>query len=201
MKGNNMQIKKIKLNFLSSYVMFYDWLETDDIKDYYNVSIYRVNNETLNDFIKNHIMLNDNFSIVNKPIIISDTYSSIAIIFDTNGNSKYKSSLLLNDELHINDDAKNIKLSKFTYIKNTEGYNAIELRQVTHIRTTLKNELNIIESENDKYKLEYFYYKLFNKKCDNFNSMISQIDKKINDTITDEEIYLYDIIQKKYKLV
>lgn len=196
-----MQIKKIKLNLLPSYIMFYDWLKCDDIKEYYNITAYRVNCETVQDFIKYRIKLVNKIAIINKPIIISDTFNSMAIVFDENGNSVYKSSLLLNDEIYINDEIINFKLSKFNYDKIFVQNNTNELRQITHIKNTILQELSIIENENDIPKLEFFYYELFNKKGISFKNMVGQIYDKLNNDITEKEIYLYDLIQKNYKVV
>ena len=201
MKGDNMQIKKIKLNFLTSYVMFYDWLKSDDIKEYSNVSIYRVNNEAINDFMEYNIVLRDEISIINKPAIFTDTYNSLAIIFDKNGNSVYKSSLLLEDEININEDAINLKLSSFNYDKVSKNGKDDEIRLIAHIKSTILNELEIIDKEENSSKLEYFYYELFNKKGVNYNKMINQIKEELNGNLSEKEIYLYEIIQKSYKLV
>ena len=196
-----MQIKKIKLNLLPSYVMFYDWLKNDDIRDYYNISAYRVNSETLKDFMRYRIKIKIDMFKNNMPIIISDTYNSMAIVFDENGYSIDKSSLLLNDEIFINDEIINEKLSRLVYEKTIIQNNGSELRQITHIKKIILNQLNIIEDENDIFKLRYFYYELFNKKGAGFKSMIDQIYDKLNSGITEKEIYLYDLIQKSYKAV
>ena len=71
MKGDNMQVKHVKLNLLDSYWMFYDWLSSDQIKDYNNVNVYRVSSKILNDFMTNQFKITKGFEFCQKPIIFS----------------------------------------------------------------------------------------------------------------------------------
>ena len=197
-----MLIKKIKLNFLPSYVMFYDWLSSDDIKEYQNIPVYRVKSNIINDFINYKLqLLDDDYNKLNKIIIISDSYSSLAVMFDESGYNVLKSSTLLDDEIRINDIIKDLKLTNIKYLKKQIEKNDEELRIVMQIKDTINNELVKIKMEADYVKLSYFYYELFNKKCNNYPLMLKQIQERINKDLTDKEIYLYNMIQKCYKLV
>ena len=102
MKGKIMKFTNVALNFQDKYYMFYDWLETDCIDNKSNGYIYKVSSRVVNDFIKNKIKLT-NLDIIKKSskIIFTDCYSFVAIEFAQNGESLYKSSLLLKDEIKL----------------------------------------------------------------------------------------------------
>lgn len=197
-----MQLKKITLNFLPKYVMFYDWLETDHMKEYQNVIVYRVNRDLINDIINYQVRIIDTtFYMINKPVILSDSYNCIAILPDENGCIKLCSSLLLEDELKINDEIGEQKLHKFNYQKERAINNESDLRIVNEIKSTISTAVKRMEKDNDLAKVNYFYYELFKKKSKNLHFMIQKINDQIEREITEKEIYLYQLIKKSYKLV
>ena len=196
-----MLVKNIKLNFSESYFMFYDWLDTDDIKEYKNIPLYRVSNNTLNDFINYEFRLLDESIFKRNIVLFSDTYDYIAIMFDSNGYCILKSSILLEDEIKLGNSIDDLKITKVIYTKNNINNASDDLRINKKIKETLNNEISKLEENNDIDKAQYLYYEWFKKKDNNFDKMINHMKEKINNPITENEIYIYDLIKKSYKLV
>ena len=196
-----MILKKIKLNFLDNYYLFYDWLDSDNIKEYYNITLYKVSSKVISDLINYKIKIfNETILKDNNIAIFTDSFSFIAIMFN-NYNSIAKSSLLLKDEQKIYDTIDNIKEIKLDYQKLEKDKKETDLRINNMIRNTINVEINNIIKNNQIEKLEYLYYEWFNKKENNINIMLSNINKQIKLPITNNEIYIYDLIKKTYKLV
>lgn len=197
-----MQVNNIKLNLLPRYYMFYDWLKNDNIKTYQKVSLYRVSNITFNDFINYNVkILDESIYLENNPVIFSDSYSYVAIMFDKDGNSYLKSSLLLEDELKLSSKVDDLKLTKIIYSKSSEVENDNELRLNTEIKKIILKEINSLEKNNNIEKIKYLYYEWFNKNTDNLSLMIKNMKNKIDKEITSKEIYIYGLIQKCYRTV
>ena len=201
MKGDNMQVKHVKLNLLDSYWMFYDWLSSDQIKDYNNVNVYRVSSKILNDFMTNQFKITKGFEFCQKPIIFSDSYSCVAITFDNDGCSLLKSSLLLEDELSLNkeiDELKQISI-KYEIINQDERCNNLRINQ--EIKQIIIKEIEQMEKNNEIEKIAYFYYEWFKEVSNDYKIMIKKMKQRINSIISDDEIYIYELIKKCYKPV
>ena len=101
MKGEKyMIINNITLNFLDKFYPFYEWLEDDNIETFKKVYVYKVKSNILQDLINNIVKIDLKY-LKDYPLIFTDEYEFIAIDFDKNGISNYKSSLTLKDEFKI----------------------------------------------------------------------------------------------------
>ena len=197
-----MKVDNLKLNFLDSYYMFYDWLESDVIEKYGSVVLYKVSAKTISDFINYKVKILDSRLIKqSKVLLFSDGYSFIALEFDKNGSSLYKSSLLLEDELKLDKTLDNLKFIKINYEKIIKDNNCTDLRINEEIRKTIKIELKCLKESNDGDKLSYLYYEWFNKTESSMEKMLEIMYKKIEMPLTLKEKNIYDLIKKSYKLV
>ena len=197
-----MEAKNIKLNFLDKFYMPYDWLNTDKIINYSKMSIYRITSKALNEFINYKIrILDETIFKNNNPALFSDTYNYIAIIFNKNGYSISKSSLLLEDEFKLNQNIDDLKVSKVIYNRLDLEKKDNDLRINTEMRKTIEIELDKLQKENNLEKLTYLYYEWFNKKENDLQKMLTDMHNKILMPLSNNEKNIYEIIKKSYKLV
>lgn len=197
-----MKIDNLKLNFLDSYYMFYDWLDNDEIETVNKIPVFKVSSKTVNDFICYKIKLNETDFIKNgKILLFTDTYTFIAIEFDEVGNCLYKSSLLLEDELRLSKKVDNLKNIKMDYQILGENSHNKDLRINDKIKKTIKVELdNLLQNQNID-KLKYLYYEWFKRTETDIDKMIKCMYKKLDVPLTEVEKDIYDLIKKSYKLV
>ncbi len=196
-----MQVKSIKLNFMSNYYMFYDWLSSDSITEFKNVNVYRVDSQTLSDFLEYNVtILKNSIYLPNKPLLFSDTFSYVGIIFDHKGKSILKSSLSLEDEFKISKQIGDLRLSKIPYHKSLKDNLDSDLRLNHEIKQTIINELDDIAKENNTDKLTYYYYEWFNVAKKDEKQMLKKMYASVNN-ITEKEIYICDLIKKSNKVV
>lgn len=201
-------IYDIVLNFQKNYYNFFEWKRTDNIKNIYKISLYHVSN---NDFLNlkyNKIQVSDKF--INKIkqdnpkfkkiiCLISNTKTSIGLMFDEKGNLEKRSSLLFEEETEVNKLAKNLPITNIEIIKKIEVSPQNLLRIEIEKKELLKNYLNKLTDEST---LKYLYYTYF--KTEEINpqkiktKLINEIDKEWN--TKKNNLYKTISLLMKYKL-
>lgn len=196
-----MRIDKLKLNFFKEYYLFYDWLESDNIIEEKNIILVKVKSCVIKDFINYQIKLLDTDLKQNNILLFTDGYSFIAIKFDKEGNTLAKSSLLLEDEIKLEEKIDELKLVNITYEKLKKASYTPELRADAIIKLALQNAILALEAENNYDKLAYFYYEWFHKTEKDIMKMISNMQKRLCKNIGADETYVYYLIKRSYKTV
>lgn len=204
----------ILLNFQERYYMFYEWDSEDNIEYIKKIPLIHVDAKTYLNLITKHIKVSAQFleSIKNKTklkdnsylkytAIFSDGKNSLAIEFDDNGNSLSKSSLILDDELNINEFLFNIAIKKLDYkvIKTEKVF--LETRQEEKIKKILKLEIQGMYEKKEYSKLKYIYLEWFDKLSENIDKMYSEMIKKLEGALEEKEYYIYNIIKLSYNNV
>ena len=179
-----MIINNITFNFLDKYYPFYEWLADDELitKKCY---VYKVSSNALK-YI---------------PLVFCDDYTAIGVQFNSNGESTYKSSLLLTDEEKILNYTKFMKKGNINYKKKDIQINGEVLRNEENIKNKLMYEVDKLIKNNDIEKFKFIYYEWFNKDEKNIEFMKKNITKKLNGPISDSEKKDYDLIKLCYKTV
>lgn len=197
-----MKINNICLNLLDNYYMFYDWLKDDEIDKDTTVIAHKVSSKVISDLISYKIKI-INLDLISNGLIhlFTDDFSYVVIEFDKNGNSLYKSSLLLKDEIKVSKKTENLKRELIQYKKISEDIPRNDLRINEKIRNIIRIELNNLQKEVNSDKLEYLYYEWFKKVETSPQKMLHNMDKKLSMPLTQNELYIYDLIKKSYKLV
>lgn len=194
-----MIINNITFNFLDKYYPFYEWLTEDELitKKCY---VYKVSSNVLSDLIEYNIILDKSF-LKDIPLVFCDDYTAIGVQFNSNGESTYKSSLLLTDEEKILNYTKFMKKGNINYKKKDIQINREVLRNEENIKNKLMYEVDKLIKNNDIEKFKFIYYEWFNKDEKNIESMKKNITKKLNGPISDSEKKVYDLIKLCYKTV
>ena len=204
----------VLLNFNDYYFMFYEWDKDDLIESIKKIPIkhvdsnvmidiltnkIKVDNEFLND-IKNKTKLKDN-KLLKYACIFSDGKNALAIEFNDKGESINKSSLLLDDEINVNEFMYNINLIDLKYhiLKKDNFYN--ETRQDRKIRNLIKIEIDNLYKNHFDSKLQYIYLEWFNKLENEREVMYQTMIDKLKSSMTKKEYDIYELIKKSYNNV
>lgn len=192
-------IYDIVLNFQTKYYDFFEWRREDKIKNITKIPLYKVSNQDLLNLKYNKIKINENLLNIikedtkkNKKIIclVSNELTSIALLFDDNGNLIKRSSLIFEEEEEVNDHAKKLPLTEINYIENIEQKIENKLRIEIEKKDNL---INYITENNDILKLKYLYYEYFEKECNNINIIKKSLLKEINKEWTAKQNNLYKL--------
>lgn len=203
----------VVLNFFDINMLFYEWNKFDNLELYKRVPIIQVNSKTLNDFINNNVVVDENFLEMIKDkakkkgdcpsyiAIFADRNGSIALEFDENGNSLYRSFLDIDDDLNISEFLYTVDIMKVGYeIKDEIKYNDC-LRMEDEIKLLIKTEINSLHKKKDFVKLKYLYMEWFNKVPYDNEQIYDYMINKLNDKVGIEEKRIYDLIKLSYNKV
>ena len=204
----------VLLNFQENYCMFYEWDKEDTIEFVKKIPLFHVDGETLINMINKKIVVKKDFlkKIENKTklkqnkyleytAIFGDGKNSICLEFDKDGNVINKSSLILDDELNINEFMYNINQIKIDYeIKGKEIFRK-DTRQDLKIKKILRLEINDMYENKEFSKLKFIYLEWFNELINDLEKMRDNMLNKLNKELTEKEYEIYELIKLSYNNV
>ena len=193
-------IYDIVLNFQSNYYNFFEWNRTDKIKNIYKISIYHIKDKDLLNLKYNKIKVSEN--LINKIkednpkhkkilCLVSNTKTSIGLLFNESGTLLKRSSLLFEEETEVNLIAKTLPITNIEYIKNIETKENNTLRIEKEKKDSLKKYIKELK---DKSTLKYLYYEYFNKECNNITTIKTNLLKELDTEWNLKKNNLYQII-------
>lgn len=204
----------IYLNFQDVYYKFYEWDKDDNIEYIKKIPLFHVDSKTYLNLLSKKIKVNDLFlkAIENKTklkqnkylkytSIFSDGKNSIALEFNDEGLVINKSSLILEDELNINEFMYNICLKKLDYEIVSKDKQTKEIRQDLKIKRILKLEIEHMYQNKEYSKLKYIYLEWFDELIENIDMMYKNMLKRLKDNLTQKEYNIYELIKLSYNNV
>lgn len=204
----------VLLNFQESYSMFYEWDSEDIIEYVKKIPLFHVDAKVIIDLICKKIKIEKEFlnnienktklkgnNILKYACIFSDGKNSIALEFNEEGMSLNKSSLILEDELNINEFMYNIPLQKIEYQIISDDQINNETRQELKIKKILKLEINSIYNKKEYSKLKYIYLEWFSNILPNIDEMYQNMLLKLESKLTEKEYHIYELIKLSYNNV
>jgi len=184
-------IYDIIVNFNEKYYEFFEWKENDNIEYIKKIPIIKVSNDVIRDLKVNKIICKEEFlnSICDKceiymnngigkieyACLFSSDESSIVVEFNYKGKSIYKSDLVIDEALDINEYTKKLKKSKFEYEIIDHTNTIFITRDEEYMINFIKRELKDIKID----KLKYLYYECFSKIEDSISKMTIDLEKYI----------------------
>lgn len=204
----------VLLNFHEDYYMFYEWDEFDNIDFVKKIPLFHIDSKELNQMISKIFKVELNFlnQIDNKTklknnkylkyaCIVSDGKNSLGLEFNKDGMIINKSSLIIDDELNINEFIYSINKAKINYIiiKNQNIFK--EVRQITKIKNILSKEVESMYKNKNHSKLKYIYLEWFELILEDIDLMYKNMLEKIDGEFGDKEYYIYELIKKSYNNV
>lgn len=193
-------IYDVVLNFTDydSYLEFYEWDKSDDFTYIEKIPIYKVNTLQMKDIMSNRIKINKDLLLevfdktitsngnIDYSFLVTDMERVMGLKFNKNGLLICKSSLLIDEEDAVIDEAMEFYNDVFDYsIIDSNNTFSFLTRKEKKIRDFLLNEINNLYVNGSYDEINYLYYEIFDKDvC---------IDKKYN--------YLINEIKNNNKLL
>jgi len=189
----------VLLNYQDKYFMFYEWDELDVIEFVKKIPLFHVDSKVVIDMISKIFKIEDSFlkQIENKTklkqnkylkynCIVSDGKNSLALEFNEDGEVINKSSLMVEDELNINEFIYSIKETKINYEIIKNDIFTKEIRQEIKIKKILKLEINNMYEKKEYSKLKFIYLEWFNEILDNIDTMYNNMLNSIKNKLTEK---------------
>ncbi len=204
----------VMLNFQERYCMFYEWDKEDDLEYAKKIPLIHVEQKTILNMLSKKIQISKSFleSIKDKTklkgnhfleytSIFSDGKNALAIEFDEEGYSINKSSLILDDELNVNEFMYNISLSNIEYKVIKDDGLIKETRQEEKVKKVIKLEINNMFKDRNYSKLKYIYLEWFDELLEDTEKMYQKMLKKLDESLTEKEYLIYELIKLSYNNV
>lgn len=186
-------IYDIILNFHKHYYDFYEWNNTDKIVHIKKIPLIKIDSTSFNRIKNNHSYIDEYFinTIKDKTIcyntkeknfcLLCNGKQAIAIKLNQNGEITGKSSLLLDEEMEVVEQAYSLPITTINIIKEIKEKVRKVGRTYQDKENKVKSILNKLDEDKDKYILKYLYYECY---------LIDKEDKIKNEllnSIKDEE--------------
>ena len=201
------------LNFNEIPYMFYEWFADDNVEFIKKIPLFSVSNKVLKDLVNNEIIVSKDFldlienkcELKNKTLEYAALFASkngaIAIEFNDKGKSIYRSFLQVDDEIGVIEMLYTLSQFKLNYELGEKINTDNNLRIENNIRNFIQMEIDSLYKKENFDKLKYLYNEWFLKDSDNFEEIYEEMNKKLQESITDREIFIYDLIRLSYNNV
>ncbi len=200
---------------VNSVYAFYEWDLNDSIEHIKKISLVKVDSKTMGDLVNNEVKVNqtlldslntkcevydqDNIIFLKYAALFTDGARVMAIEFDKNGLSLFKSKMLIDEEGEVLDIAHRINETNIVYKVNKQLVDGDYLTRLEkQIKNCLAKEFKDIYHHHDKQKLKYFYYECFNNNEEQDLDVIYQRLKDSLASVNDNHLKLYNIIKMLY---
>ena len=202
----------VVLNLNSNLIEYFEWEEKDNIKYIRKIPFYKISKKTMNDFIKNSVVvekefldkiydkckLEENYNNDYKYLcLFTDGNLILGVSINKNGENKYISRLLLDEEDEILLLGNRLTLTNINYsvksCKETIKSNLTRSEEV--MKKTLEKELKLLYDKNLVDKLNYFYFEYFNKINNNKDLCYKELIESLNNNFNKKHVNLYNIMK------
>ena len=169
-------IYDITINLNEELYNFYEWESDDNIEFYLKIPIFKVEKETMLDFISSNFIIDKQFlnRIANKSEIYGKRNNKnqnlcafvgenkvVVVLFDEKGNNIKKSFLSIDEEEDIIEYSKVIKYSLVDYkITEKKVTNFYLTRNEFNAKNQLLKKLKKIYNNKEYSKLKYIFYEV-----------------------------------------
>lgn len=199
----------LSVSFEDTMCYFYEW-EEDNMDVIRVIPFIRVSKKVFKNILTNKIILDkeelelfkDNTILINgektTALLITDTTNAFVLEFSDQGKELSISTLLVEDELEINEISYSMKNYDLNYkVVKERNFNSVSKKDIK-VKNYLLKELEELRSTKNESKLFYLYYELFHKKCDDFCTAYKTIKDSIKE-IKREHYNIYELLTLKYQ--
>lgn len=205
------------LNFQDYAFEFFEWQRQDEIEHIKKIPLFRVKTEMMEDLLIKKIKVTTDFLKIiynlterydlNKleySCCFSDGKIAIAIEFNEEGYSMYKSRMLLEDEEEICKYAIREEEINLEYeVMEEKLINPFFTRHERKVKKFLEREITKIYQQKEYSKLQYLYLEYFEILEENKNKMKEALLDSMKDSLNEKHFELYElllILSKKKKV-
>lgn len=209
-----LNVYDILLNFQDSdrVYEFFEWNNQDEIEHIKKIPILRVNSNFLDDILKYKINIDkkilekiykktelfnhDRISVIDYACLFTDCYKVVAVEFNNEGKSIYKSSLLLDEEDEVLEFSNEIENTNISYKRINKIVKEYFLTREEEFRKNyLLKELRNANKNKEYEKINYLYEEIYPDSKKNSSEKYSFLVDDISNNYRDCYNELFKILK------
>ncbi len=211
-------IYDVLLNFTDTDKVyeFFEWDTNDTIEHIKKIPLYRVSSSMFRDLFDHRIQVVKDFllEIANEcevfrerqletipyASLFTDGKRAMAVEFDKEGNSIFRSHLLLDEEEEILDIALRLDEVTISYqLGKKNRWGLFFTRSEEMIKKYLIKEIKSTYQKKEEKKLLFLYHEFFNDKETDMEKMYKKLTSSCDDYLTDSHRKLYQLLKLTHK--
>lgn len=196
------------LNFQDVAFEFFEWSKQDTIEHVKKIPMIRISEKAMLDFFNQQIQIPQFFleSIYNMTekydltkleyaCLFSDGKMTLAVEFDKDGESIYKSRLLLEDEDEINKYALHEKELELDYqVMDQEKKQTFFTRQERKVKNFLEREIVKTFQNQEQSKMQYLYLEYFDEVEKDLDVIKKRLLESMKYSLNKKHFDLYELL-------
>lgn len=191
-------------NFSEYILKFYEWESNDDIVNIKKIPFIKISKEDMRVLLSYSVILEvDNIVKNNKDktnyLLFSTGCDALMVELNQEGKIIYYSSLLIEDELEVNELAHSMNTIKLKFKVLDKIKILSDYRQGEKAKNLIFHELKKIRDNDNKDECLYYYYEWFHVSTDDYDKAIKKMFLEIKKPFNKDMERIEKLIRLSYK--
>lgn len=191
-------------NFSEYILKFYEWESNDDIVNIKKIPFIKISKEDMRVLLSYSVILEVDNIIKNSKdkanyLLFSTGCDALMVELNQEGKIIYYSSLLIEDELEVNELAHSMNTMKLKFKVLDKIKTLSDYRQGEKAKNLIFHELKKIRDNDNKDECLYYYYEWFHVSTDDYDKAIKKMFLEIKKPFNKDMERIEKLIRLSYK--
>lgn len=191
-------------NFSEYILKFYEWENDDEIVNIKKIPFIKISKEDMRVLLTCNVSLEMDNIIKNSKdktnyLLFSTGCDALMVELNQDGNVMYYSSLLIEDELEVNEMAHSMNVTKLKFRVLGKLKTLSDYRQGEKAKNLIIHELKKIKDNDNRDECLYYYYEWFHISTDDYDKAIKKMFLEIKKPFNKDMERIEKLIRLSYK--
>ena len=191
-------------NFSEYILKFYEWESNDDIVNIKKIPFIKISKEDMRVLLSYSVILEMESIVRNSKdktnyLLFSTGCDALMVELNQEGKIIYYSSLLIEDELEVNELAHSMNTIKLKFKVLDKIKILSDYRQGEKAKNLIFHELKKIKDNDNKDECLYYYYEWFHVSTDDYDKAIKKMFLEIKKPFNKDMERIEKLIRLSYK--
>ncbi len=191
-------------NFSEYILKFYEWESNDDIVNIKKIPFIKISKEDMRVLLSYSVILEMESIVRNSKdktnyLLLSTGCDALMVELNQEGKIIYYSSLLIEDELEVNELAHSMNTMKLKFKVLDKIKTLSDYRQGEKAKNLIFHELKKIKDNDNKDECLYYYYEWFHVSTDDYDKAIKKMFLEIKKPFNKDMERIEKLIRLSYK--
>lgn len=191
-------------NFSEYILKFYEWESNDDIVNIKKIPFIKISKEDMRVLLSYSVILEMDNIVKNSKdkanyLLFSTGCDALMVELNQEGKIIYYSSLLIEDELEVNELAHSMNTIKLKFKVLDKIKILSDYRQGEKAKNLIFHELKKIRDNDNKDECLYYYYEWFHVSTDDYDKAIKKMFLEIKKPFNKDMERIEKLIRLSYK--